>query len=100
CLATIDHAKTLDHMQFVRVWRPEVVDVGFVIHADRVNHQRVALVMSDRFAEPTRGNMFRMWHIQIDVTGIKVFLIDHKDHCWGLDEVKRLHWMEQKRRYA
>src|SRR5215510_5693795 len=51
-LALIDHLEALDHMQLLRVRREVVVDICPCRQADRVHHQGVAFIMSDRLAKP------------------------------------------------
>src|SRR5215471_262054 len=52
-LAVIDNAITLDHMQHLGVWRAELVDEGSRVQTDRIDDERIAiLVMADGFAEP------------------------------------------------
>jgi hypothetical protein len=51
-VAVIDHAKPLDNMEFFRVRRAEIIDVGLVVDADRIDHESIAFVVPDRLAGP------------------------------------------------
>src|SRR5262249_15117073 len=45
--AIVDDAISLDHMKRLCVWRSKTIGCGFVVHADSVDHQRVAFVVPD-----------------------------------------------------
>ena len=49
-IAIIDHAKALDDMELFRVRRAEIIYIGLVVDADRIDHESIAL----RSARPTR----------------------------------------------
>src|ERR1700730_8734686 len=51
-LSAFDDAEAFDDMQLFGVWRPERVDEGSGVEPDRIDDERVAiLVMADRFPE-------------------------------------------------
>lgn len=51
-LSAIDWAPTLHNMQLVSVRSAISVENGFGVQANRIDHQRVALIMADRFSVP------------------------------------------------
>src|SRR5215467_13333301 len=51
-LAVVDQVEALYNMQLFGMRRLIVVDVGLVGDSDRIDHQRVALIMTDRLTVP------------------------------------------------
>ena len=93
--AVIGYPIALDDMQSGGVWRAEAIDYRFVVHADGVDHQRVAFVMADGI--PVIGQLTRrMRLVEIDGAGLVVALIQKHDavgslqHLHGSDERKHV----------
>src|SRR5258708_29937459 len=79
-IAVIDHAKPLDNMEFFRVRRAGIIDIGLVVDADRINHERIAFVMPDPFASSGPLDVRRTWHVQIYPPPVKTLLVVHDYH--------------------
>src|ERR1700730_726106 len=56
-LTAVDQCKALDDVQLLGMWRAEIIDERLVIQPDRIDHQRVALVATDRLAVPGRSHI-------------------------------------------
>src|SRR5579871_6090549 len=51
-LASIDRVPALHDMQFLGVRRAIDIETGLGVQANRIDHQRVAFIMADRFSVP------------------------------------------------
>ena len=80
---------TLHDVQLLGVRRAEMVDEGLGVLPDRIDDQRVALVMPDRFAVPGGFDFGRMGHVHIDMTDVRIFGRDDQDFLGRLDEIER-----------
>src|SRR5208282_5999540 len=98
-IAIIDHAKPLDNMEFFRVRRAEIIDIGLVVDADRIDHESIAFVVPDRLAGPARLDVRRMRYVQINPPPVETLLVDHDDHVCGLYEVKGVNGVEYECRH-
>jgi len=75
-LAVIDHPPALNDVQLFGMGGTIIVEEGPVVHSDRIDHQRIALVVSDRLAVPGRPWIFRMGHVEIDAPDLLIALKD------------------------
>ena len=87
--AAVDQAKSLSDVKLVCVWRQEIVDEGPVVQADRVNHERISLVMANGFSVPGWFHIRRMRRVQIDAADLMVQLQDHEHLFRALDDEQR-----------
>ena len=55
-LAVVDHMEALYHVQLIGVRRLIVVDVRLAGDSDRIDDERVAFVLNDRFAIPIKAD--------------------------------------------
>src|SRR5882672_9134950 len=78
-------------MEFVAVWRAEIVDKGPRVQSDGIDHQPLALIMSDRFSVPGWFRIFRMRDVHVDMTHGLIALADRDHFLRRLDEENRLH---------
>src|SRR6266481_1888693 len=68
-LAAIDQLEALHDVELGRVGRTEIVDIGPVVKAYGVDHQRVTVfIMPDGFAVPRRLRTGGVGYVQVDVT--------------------------------
>src|SRR5215471_8468225 len=68
-LAAIDQLEALHDVELGRVGRSEIVDIGPVVKAYGVDHQRITVfIMTDGFAVPGRRWTRGVGYIQVDVT--------------------------------
>ena len=81
--AVLGHAVTLDCVQLRGVRRAEIVDQGLLRNPDRIDNQRVAFVMADRFSIPGRPRFLGMRHVQLDVTKLMIALGRSARHGWS-----------------
>jgi len=66
-LSPIDGVPTLYDMQLFRVRCAKSVENGPAIDANRIDHQRVALIVPNGFSVPGWFWIRRMWHVETDV---------------------------------
>jgi hypothetical protein len=82
-IAIIDYAKPLDNMEFFRVRRAEIIDIGLVVDADRIDHESIAFVVPDGLAGPARLDVREVLRINpvFTIESSKRFLVykDPKD---------------------
>src|SRR6516162_10516257 len=88
-LAAVEELEALYHMQLRGVRRAVGIDKRLVVHADRVDHERVAaLVMADRFAVPGRLEACTVGPVQIDAAHAVVGLLNDPDLLRLLHEIE------------
>src|SRR5262249_46850622 len=91
----VDEPKTFHDVHLAGMRRPVIVDERLIVQSNRVDDQRVTLVMAHRFAIPGWRWMRRMFYIQIDAAYPVVIMPDHPDFLGSLDEIQ-LARVEQK----
>src|SRR5258706_13739968 len=79
-LAFIDQLPALCDVQLLGVRRAVIVDKALGGESDGVYHERIALVMPDRFSVPGRFRIRRMRHVEMDAPHLMVALRD--DHAF------------------
>src|SRR6516162_11578027 len=84
-------------MELVAVRRAKIVDESLVVEPNRIDHERVTLIMPHRFAVPGWFWVGRMWHVQIYAPHIIIVLRNHRDLLRCLNEEHRLRRGKQKR---
>ena len=68
-LAAIDQLEALHDVELSRMRRTEIIDIGPVVKAYGIDHQRVAVfIMPDGFAVPRRLRIGVVEHVQVNVT--------------------------------
>jgi len=68
-LAAIDQLEALHDVELGCVRRTEIIDIGPVVKAYGVDHQRITVfIMTDRFAVPRRLRTGGVGYVQEDVT--------------------------------
>ena len=73
---------TFDDVQLGRMRRPVIVHEGLVVQANGVDHQRIAVIMTDRFAQPGWRWIGAVRHVHIDVPDIGAAFV-HDRHFTG-----------------
>ena len=88
--AVLDYPPALDDMELVGVRRAVKIEECVGVLRNRVDDERVALVMSDRFSVPRRLRIFQMGNVEIDPADLLIALVDHPHHFRRLHEVNGL----------
>src|SRR4029450_4943890 len=90
CLGIGCEFPTLHDMELVGMWCAVVVDKGLGRNTDRVDDERIAvLIMPDGFSVPRGLQILRMHHVEIDAANLRSALIDDHDLLRSLDEIER-----------
>src|SRR6516165_3110590 len=88
-LSRIDRAPALHDMQLFGVRRAIDIENGLGVLANRIDHQRVALIMAYRFSGPGGFRIRRMRHIEIDVPNLVCGLLLEKNNLRRLKDHER-----------
>src|SRR5215471_11809250 len=88
-LSPVDRAPALHDMQLFAVRRAINIENGPGVLANRIDHQRVALVMAYRFSGPGGFRIRRMRYIEIDVPDLVAALLDHHHLLRPLQDQER-----------
>jgi hypothetical protein len=71
-------------MQLRGVEHAVIVDKESLVQPYCVDHQRIALVMADRFAIPGEGRVRRVWDSQMDMPDLRSTLVEERDFARGV----------------
>src|SRR5947207_14666950 len=84
----------LHDMDLIGMWRSETIGFRLVVQSYRVDHQRIAFVMADRFAVPGFRRVLGVLYIHVDMADLAVARIDDGDFLarW---ELQHLHMVAQ-----
>src|SRR5580704_15531603 len=76
-------------MQRRRMRRTVIVNIGFVVEANRVDNQRTIFVMADRFSVPGGFWILRVRHVHTDMTHLLIVFRNDQHLVWRLKKIDR-----------